>query len=99
MERFGPDSDAHGEDVNMLEALINDAAQTADEGTDMDVDSEGRGGAAAAESSPPTLPAVLVRPMAPIEDVMAMPVDAAPQPRPQALPPLRTLSPTQRACH
>ena len=79
MERFGPDSDAHGEDVNMLEALINDAAQTADEGTDMDVDSEGRGGAAAAESSPPTLPAVLVRPTAPIEDVMAMPVDAAPQ--------------------
>ena len=43
MERFGPDSDAHGEDVNMLEAFINDAAQTADEGTDMDVDSEGRG--------------------------------------------------------
>ena len=81
MERFGPDSDAHGEDVNMLEALINDAAQTADEGTDMDVDSEGRGGAAAAESFPPTLPAVLVRPMAPIEDVMAMPVDAAPQPQ------------------
>ena len=44
MERFGPDSDAHGEDVNMLEALINEAAQTADEGTDMDVDSEGQGG-------------------------------------------------------
>ena len=57
------------------------SAQTADEGTDMDVDSEGRGGAAAAESSPPTLPAVLVRPTAPIEDVMAMPVDAAPQPQ------------------
>jgi hypothetical protein len=43
MERFGPDSDAHGEDVNMLEAFINETAQTADEGTDMDVDSEGRG--------------------------------------------------------
>ena len=34
MEQFGPDSDAHAEDVNMLEALINNAAQTADEGTD-----------------------------------------------------------------
>lgn len=44
MERFGPDSDAHGEDVNMLEAFINDAAQAADGGTDMDVDSEGQSG-------------------------------------------------------
>ena len=28
MERFGPDSDAHGEDVNMLKAFINEAVQT-----------------------------------------------------------------------
>ena len=47
----------------------------------MDVgDSQGQG---AAETSPPTLPAVRVGPPAPIEDVIAMPVDAAPQPQPQ----------------